>query len=79
MGHQHYIPMKHQFQNMKDQFNGKTEKRRPPQHLTCHEVYEIVTDVHDVLGKQKRTAKNFEEDVMWKKQSVFGSYHTGKT
>jgi hypothetical protein len=29
MGHRHYIPMKHPFQNMKDQFNGNTEKRHP--------------------------------------------------
>jgi hypothetical protein len=27
MGHRRYIPMKHQFWNMKDQFNGKTKKR----------------------------------------------------
>jgi hypothetical protein len=33
MGHRHYIPMKHPFQNMKDQFNGNTEKRRPPLNL----------------------------------------------
>jgi hypothetical protein len=63
--------MKHQFQNMKDQFNGKTEKRRPRPHLIDHEVYEMVKDVHVVLGKQKRTNKNTEEDDMWKKQSIF--------
>jgi hypothetical protein len=66
MGHRRYIPMKHQFQNMKDQFNGNTEKRCPPLHLTGHEVCEMVKNVHVVLGKQKRTAKNNEED-MWKK------------
>jgi hypothetical protein len=27
VGHRCYIPMKHQFQSMKDQFNGNTEKR----------------------------------------------------
>jgi hypothetical protein len=43
MGHQHYIPMKHPFQSMNDQFNGNTEKRRPPPHLTGHEVYEMVS------------------------------------
>jgi hypothetical protein len=43
--------MKHQFWNMNYQFNGKTEKRRPPQHLSGHEVYEMVKDVHVVLGK----------------------------
>jgi hypothetical protein len=42
---------------VKDQFNGNTEKRHPPLHLTSHEVYEMVTDVHVVLGKQKRTGK----------------------
>jgi hypothetical protein len=71
MRHQRYIPMKHPFQNMKDQFNGNTEKRRPPPHLTCYEVYKMVKNVHVVLGKQKRTAKNNEEDDMWKKQSIF--------
>jgi hypothetical protein len=38
MGHQCYISMKHPFRNMKDQFNGNTEKRRPPPHLIGHEV-----------------------------------------
>jgi hypothetical protein len=56
---------------MKDQFNGNTEKKRPPPHLIGHEVYEMVKDVHVVLGKQKRTSKNTEEDDMWKKQSFF--------
>jgi hypothetical protein len=55
---------------MKDQFNGNTEKRHPPPHLIGHEVYEMVKDVH-VLGKQKRTGKNTEEDDMWKKQTIF--------
>jgi hypothetical protein len=51
MGHRRYIPMKHPFRSMKDQFNGNTEKRRPPPHLIGHEVYEMVKDVHVVLGK----------------------------
>jgi hypothetical protein len=71
MGHQHYIPMKHQFQSMNDQFSGNTKRRRPPPHLTGHDVYEMITDVHVVLGKQKRTSKNTEEDDMWKKQLIF--------
>jgi hypothetical protein len=62
MGHQRYIPMKHPFWSMKDQFNGNTEKRHPPPHLTCHEVYEMAKDVHVVLGKRKRTGNNTEED-----------------
>jgi hypothetical protein len=56
---------------MKDQFNGNTEKRHPPLHLTGHEIYEMVKDVHVVLGKWKRTGKNTEDDDMWKKQSIF--------
>jgi hypothetical protein len=56
--------MKHQFWGMKDQFNGNTERRRSPPHLTGHEVYEMAKDVHVVLGKQKRTSKNTEEDDM---------------
>jgi hypothetical protein len=48
-----------------------TNKRHPPSHLTGHEVYEMVKDVHIVLGKQKRIGKNTKEDDMWKKQSIF--------
>jgi hypothetical protein len=55
---------------MKDPFNGNIEKRHPPPHLIGYEVYEMVKDVHVVLGKQKRTGKNTEDD-MWKKQSIF--------
>jgi hypothetical protein len=54
MEHRWYIPIKHQFRSMKYQFNGNTEKRRPPPHLTGHEVYEMVKDVHVVLGKRKK-------------------------
>jgi hypothetical protein len=56
---------------MKDQFNGNTKKRRPPPHLTGHEVYEMVKDVHVALGKRKRTGKNTEEVDIWKKQLIF--------
>jgi hypothetical protein len=63
--------MKHPLQNMKDYFNGNTEKMRPPPDLTGHEVYEMVKNVHVILGKQKRTVKNNEEDDMWKKQLIF--------
>jgi hypothetical protein len=49
---------------MKDQINGNTKKMRPPPHLTGHEVYEMVNDVHVILGNQKRTCKNTEEDDM---------------
>jgi hypothetical protein len=55
---------------MKDQFKGNTEKRHPRPHLRYHEVYEMVKDVHVVLGKQKRTDKFIKEDDMWKKQSI---------
>jgi hypothetical protein len=71
MGHRRYIPMKHPFQSMKDKFNGNTEKRHPPPHLTGHEVYEMVMDVHVVLGKWRRTGKNTGKDDMWNKQSIF--------
>jgi hypothetical protein len=56
---------------MKDQFNGNIEKKRPPPHLTGHEVYEMVKNVHVILGKRKRTAKNNEDVDMWKKQLIF--------
>jgi hypothetical protein len=52
MGHRCYIPIKYQFWSMNDQFNGNTEKMRSPQHLTGHEVYEIIKDVHVVLGDE---------------------------
>jgi hypothetical protein len=71
--------MKHMFWSMKDQFNGNTEKRRPPPHLIRHEVYEMVKNAHVVLGKRKRTDKNTEKDDMWKKQSIFWSYRIRKT
>jgi hypothetical protein len=64
---------------MKDPFNGKTEKRCSPPHLTGHEVYEMDKDVHAVLGKRKITGRNIEEDNIWKKQSIFWSYHIRKT
>jgi hypothetical protein len=63
--------MKHPFRSMNDTFNGNTEKRHPPPNLTGHEVYEMVKDVHVVLGKQKKSSKNTGEDDMWKKQSIF--------
>jgi hypothetical protein len=53
--------MKHQFQSMNDQFNGNTERRHPPMHLTGHEVYGMVKDVHVVLGKQKRTTRKLKK------------------
>jgi hypothetical protein len=56
---------------MKDKFNGNTEKRRPPPHLTGHEVYEMVKEVHVVIAKWKRTGKNTGEDDIWKKQLIF--------
>jgi hypothetical protein len=31
----------------------------------------MVKNLHVILGKQKRTAKNNKEDDMWKKQSIF--------
>jgi hypothetical protein len=49
---------------MKDQFNGNTERRRPPPYLTGHEIYEMGKDVHIVLGKRKRNGKKTKEDDM---------------
>jgi hypothetical protein len=56
---------------MKDQFNGNAKKRRLLPHLTGHEVYKMVKDVHVLLGKQKMTSKNTKEDDIWKKRSIF--------
>jgi hypothetical protein len=63
--------MKHQFWSMKDKFNGNSEKRCHPPNLIGHEVYEIVKDLHVVLGKRKMIDKKTEEDDIWKKQSIF--------
>jgi hypothetical protein len=71
MRHRRYIPMKLQFQSMKDQFNSNTERMCPPPHLTGHEVYKMVKGVYVVLGMQKRTGKKTEEDDKWKKQLIF--------
>jgi hypothetical protein len=71
MRHRHYITMKHPFWSMKDKFNGNNEKRRSPPHLTGHEVYEMVKDVHVILGKRKMTGKNTDEDDMLNKQLIF--------
>jgi hypothetical protein len=49
---------------MKDKFNCNNEKMCSPPHLTGHEVYEMVKDVHVVLGKQKMTDKNTDKDDM---------------
>jgi hypothetical protein len=43
---------------MKDQFNCNTERRRTPPHLVGHEVYEMVKDVHVIIGKWKMTGNN---------------------
>jgi hypothetical protein len=51
MRHRCYIPIKHLFQSMKDKFNDNNEKRCPPLHFIGHEVYEMVKDVHVLLGK----------------------------
>jgi hypothetical protein len=63
--------MNHSFRCVKDKFNCNTKKKSPPPHPTGHEVYEMVKDVHVVLGKWKMTGKNTGEDDMWKKQSIF--------
>jgi hypothetical protein len=35
--------------------------------ISQFKVYEMVKDVHVVLGKQKSIGKKIEEDDMWKK------------
>jgi hypothetical protein len=70
--------MKHQFQNMKDQFNDKTEKRHLSPQLTGHEVYEMVKDVHVVLSKRKRTGI-LKKMTCGRSSQFFESYRIGKT
>jgi hypothetical protein len=64
---------------MKDQFNGMTKTRRPPPHLIGHEVYEMVKNVHVVLGKWKRTSKNIEKISCGRSSQFSEIYHIGKT
>jgi hypothetical protein len=64
---------------MKDKFNGNTEKRHAPPHLTGHEVYEIFKDVHVVLGKRKGLARILVKMTCERSNIFFGSYHIGKT
>jgi hypothetical protein len=71
--------MKHLFQSIKDQFNGNTEKRCPPPHLIGHEVYEMVKDVHVVLGKRKRQKRILKKMTCGRRNQFFGSYPIGKT
>jgi hypothetical protein len=56
--------MNHPFRSMKYLFNSNSEKRCPPPHLTGHEVYEMVKDVHVVFDKRKKTGNNTEKDDM---------------
>jgi hypothetical protein len=44
---------------MQDQFNGNTEKRHPPPHITGHKVYEMVKDVHVDLNRQEYKSESF--------------------
>jgi hypothetical protein len=73
MGHRSYIPMKHPFQSMKDKFNGNSEKRRPPPYLTGYEVYEMVEDVHVVLGKRKKLARILAKMTCGRSNRFFGA------
>jgi hypothetical protein len=63
---------------MKDQFNGNTERRHPPPHLTGHEIYEMVKNVHFVLGKQKGLARKLKKMTCRRSSQFFGSYRIGK-
>jgi hypothetical protein len=64
------------FQNMKDQFNGNTEKRHPPPHLIGHEVYEMVKNV-PVRGKELQ--RIMKKMTCGRSSHFFGSYRIGKT
>jgi hypothetical protein len=70
--------MKHQFWNVKDQFNGNTEKRHPPPHLIGHEVYEMVKDVHVSLVSGKGLTRILGKMTYGSSRS-FGSYRIGNT
>jgi hypothetical protein len=79
MRHRCYNPMKHQFWSMKDQFNGNTEKRHPPPHLTGHEVYKMVKDVHVSLISGRGLAKVLKKMTCVRSNQFLGSYCIGKT
>jgi hypothetical protein len=64
---------------MKDQFNGKTEKRRPPPHLTSHEVYEMVKDAMLSSVSRKGLSRILKKMTCERSNRFFGSYRIGKT
>jgi hypothetical protein len=64
---------------MKDQFNGNTEKRHPPPHLTGHEVYKMVKDVHVSLISGRGLAKVLKKMTCVRSNQFLGSYCIGKT
>jgi hypothetical protein len=79
MGYRRYILMKHQFQNMKDQFNGKTENSHLAPPFTGHEVYEMVKDIHMSVVSGKGLARILKKMTCERSKRFFGSYRIGKT
>jgi hypothetical protein len=79
IGHPCYIPIKHLFQSMKDKFNGNTEKRHPPPHLTGYEVYKMVRMSMFSLVSRKGLARILAKMTCGRSSRFFGSYCIGKT
>jgi hypothetical protein len=64
---------------MNDKFNGKTEKRRPPAHLTGHEVYEMVKMSILSSVSVKGLARILKKMACGRSSRFFGNYRIGKT
>ena len=60
LGHRRFLPRDHPFRRLKQAFDGNTEERLPPRILSGEDVYEMVKNVNEVLGKRKRRASTKE-------------------
>ncbi|RYE23815.1 MAG: DUF4218 domain-containing protein [Sphingobacteriaceae bacterium] len=73
LGHRRFLPRDHSYRRLKQAFDGNTEERPPPRILSGEDVYEMVKNVNEVLGKRKwsaSTKESFKENP-WKKKSIF--------
>jgi hypothetical protein len=73
LGHRRFLPRDHSYRRLKQAFDGNSEERPPPRILSGEDVYEMVKNVNEVLGKRKRSAstkESFKENP-WKKKSIF--------
>ena len=76
LGHCHWLPTNHEFQNQKKAFNNKIERDPPPKPLNDEKIFQLVESIENKWGKSKsKKCKSFDnsDGVWWKKKSIF--YH----